>query len=57
MDEAPVQGKVDPKLYVPHLKRTKTDMKVMKEIQKGQIVTLAGGTVLGGPPKEPEGIS
>ena len=51
--EAPVQGKVDPKLYVPHLKRTGTDMRVMREIQKGQTVTLADGTVLEGPPKEP----
>lgn len=51
--EAPVQGKVDPKLYVPHLKRTGTDMKMMREIQKGQTVTLADGTVLEGPPREP----
>lgn len=51
--EAPVQGKVDPKLYVPHLKRTGTDMRVMREIQKGQTVTLADGTVLEGPPREP----
>ncbi|KAF9645353.1 Metallo-hydrolase/oxidoreductase [Thelephora ganbajun] len=51
--EAPVQGKVDPKLYIPHLKRTGTDMRVMKEIQKGQVVTLADGTVLEGPPREP----
>ena len=53
VNEAPVQGKVDPKLYIPHLKRTKTDMKVMKEIQKGETVTLADGTVLEGPPREP----
>jgi len=51
--EAPVQGKVVPKLYIPHLKRTGTDMKVMREIQKGQAVTLADGTVLEGPPREP----
>ena len=51
--EAPVQGKVDPKLYIPHLKRTGTDMKMMREIQKGQAVTLADGTVLEGPPREP----
>jgi ribonuclease Z len=50
--EAPVQGKVDPKLYIPHLKRTGTDMKMMGEIQKGQTVTLADGTVLEGPPRE-----
>ena len=51
--EAPVQGKVDPKLYIPHLKRTGTNMKMMREIQKGQTVTLADGTVLEGPPREP----
>lgn len=51
--EAQVQGKVDPKLYIPHLKRTGTDMKMMREIQKGQTVTLTDGTVLEGPPREP----
>ena len=51
--EAPVQGKVDPKLYIPHLKRTGASMKLMSEIQKGQTVTLADGTVLKGPPREP----
>ena len=51
--EAPVQGKVDPKLYIPHLKRTRTDMRLMREIQKGQTVTLADGTILEGPPREP----
>ena len=51
--EAPVQGKVDPKLYIPHLKRTGTDMRMMREIQKGETVTLADGTVLEGPPREP----
>lgn len=51
--EAPVQGKVDPKLYIPHLKRTRTDMRMMREIQKGQTVTLADGTILEGPPREP----
>ena len=51
--EAPVQGKVDPKLYIPHLKRTGTDMRMMREIQKGETVTLADGTILEGPPREP----
>lgn len=53
VDEAPVRGKVDPKLYIPHLERTGTDMKMMREIQKGETVTLADGTVLAGPPREP----
>jgi len=51
--EAPVQGKVDPKLYIPHLKRTGTDMRLMRLIQKGQTITLADGTILEGPPREP----
>ena len=51
--EAPVQGKIDPKLYIPHLKRTGSDMRLMREIQKGRTVTLADGTVLEGPPREP----
>lgn len=53
VDEAPIRGKIDPKLYIPHLERTGTDKKVMREIQKGQTVTLADGTVLEGPPREP----
>lgn len=53
VDEAPVQGKVNPKLYIPHLKRTGTDMRLMREIQKGQTVTLADGTILEGPPRDP----
>ena len=53
VDEAPVRGKIVPKLYIPHLERTGTDKKVMREIQKGQTVTLADGTVLEGPSREP----
>ena len=50
--EAPVRGKIDPKLYLPHIQRTGTDKKVMRQIQEGHTVTLADGTVLGGPPRE-----
>lgn len=53
VDEAPVRGKIDPKLFIPHLERTGTDKKVMRQIQKGQAVVLADGTVLEGPPREP----
>ena len=53
VQEAPVRGKIDPKLYIPHLERTGTDKKVMKQIHRGQTVTLADGTVLEGPPREP----
>jgi ribonuclease Z len=53
VDEAPVRGKIDPKLYLPHIDRTGTDRKVMREIQKGHSVTLADGIVLEGPPRDP----
>lgn len=51
--EAPVRGKIDPTLYIPQLKRTGTDTKVMRQIQEGQTITLVDGTVLEGPPREP----
>ena len=51
--EAPVPGKIDPKQYVPHLKRTKTPMSAMRRLQEGESVHLSDGTVLQGPPKRP----
>ena len=53
VEEAPVRGKIDPKLYLPHIDRTGTDRKVMRDIQMGHNVTLADGTILKGPPREP----
>lgn len=51
--EAPVPGKIDPKLYIPDLKRTKTPMSIMSKLQQGESVTLNDGTILQGPPRRP----
>lgn len=53
LQEAPIPGKIDPKLYIPHIKRNGAHVKLMSEIQQGKTVTLADGTVLQGPPKRP----
>lgn len=53
VQEAPVPGKMEPKSYVPHLKRTRTPMSVMSKLQQGESVTLTDGTVLQGPPRRP----
>ena len=53
VDERPVPGKMDPRKYVPELKRTETPMSVMSALQRGEAVTLADGTVLHGPPRQP----
>ncbi|KAE9410181.1 Metallo-hydrolase/oxidoreductase [Gymnopus androsaceus JB14] len=49
LTEAPVPGKVDPKKYIPDIKRTSTPMTVMRLLQAGESVTLSDGTVLQGP--------
>ena len=51
--EAPIPGKIDPKNYVPEIKRTGTPMSVMRQLQQGESVTLKDGTILHGPPKRP----
>lgn len=51
--EAPVPGKIDPSKYIPVLKRTKTPMSAMRQLQQGASVALSDGTVLHGPPKRP----
>ncbi|KAJ8523541.1 hypothetical protein ONZ45_g116 [Pleurotus djamor] len=51
--EAPVPGKMDPKKYVPELKRTKAPMTLMSRLQQGESVTLPDGTVLEGPRRRP----
>lgn len=53
VQEKPVPGKIDPKQYIPDLKRTKTPMTVMSRLQQGESVELADGTVLHGPPRRP----
>ena len=49
--EAPVPGRIDPSKYIPELKRTKTPMTVMRQLQQGESIELADGTVLQGPPR------
>ncbi|THV08386.1 Metallo-hydrolase/oxidoreductase [Dendrothele bispora CBS 962.96] len=49
--EAPVPGKIDPRKYIPDIKRTKTPMSVMRTLQEGGSVELSDGTVLQGPPR------
>ncbi|KAJ8463650.1 hypothetical protein ONZ51_g10127 [Trametes cubensis] len=53
VNELPVPGKMDPKRYIPELKRTGTPMSAMSRLQKGESVTLSDGTVLHGPPRKP----
>ncbi|KAJ7929938.1 beta-lactamase-like protein [Mycena leptocephala] len=40
---------IDPKKYIPELKRTNTPMSVMSRLQQGESVELSDGTVLHGP--------
>lgn len=51
--EAPVPGKMDPKKYTPDLKRTKTPMSVLRQLQRGESVELSDWTVLHGPARRP----
>ncbi|KIK67973.1 hypothetical protein GYMLUDRAFT_36775 [Collybiopsis luxurians FD-317 M1] len=47
--EAPVPGKIDPKKYIPDIKRTNTPLSVMRQLQAGESVQLSDGTLLRGP--------
>ncbi|KAF8076553.1 Metallo-hydrolase/oxidoreductase [Lyophyllum atratum] len=49
--EAPVPGKIDPKIYIPDIKRTNTPMTVMRRLQQGESVELSDGTIIHGPPR------
>ncbi|KAI6035113.1 beta-lactamase-like protein [Pisolithus orientalis] len=49
--EAPIPGKMDPKKYIPDIKRTKAPMTCMSRLQQGQSIELPDGTVLHGPPR------
>ncbi|KAG8218642.1 beta-lactamase-like protein [Butyriboletus roseoflavus] len=53
VQEAPVPGRIDPRNYIPSIKRTKTPMSVMSCLQQGESVVLSDGTVLHGPPRRP----
>lgn len=51
--EAPIPGKMDPKKYIPDIKRTKAPMTWMSRLQQGESIELPDGTVLHGPPRRP----
>jgi ribonuclease Z len=53
VNESPVPGKMDPKKYIPDIKRTKTPMSVMTRLQQGESVELSDGTLLHGPARRP----
>lgn len=53
IQEGLIPGKIDPKLYVPHIRRTGDSMRLMTQVQMGKKVTLSDGTVLEGPKKRP----
>ena len=48
VNEAPVPCKLDPRDFIPHIKRTNAPMSILGQLQKGESVTLADGTVLRG---------
>lgn len=52
INEAPAPGKIDPTKYIPDIKRTQTPMSVLRQLQQGESVKLADGTVLHGPPRK-----
>jgi ribonuclease Z len=52
--ESPVPGKIDPKKYIPEIKRTRTPLSVMTRLQQGESVLLSDGlTWLHGPARRP----
>lgn len=52
VQEQPLPGKMDPKVYMPELERTKTPKSVLRQLQQGENVMLNDGvTILHGPPK------
>ena len=62
VDELPVPGKIDPKLYAPHIMRNKgaliqsgieKPMSLLARIQVGDAITLPDGTLLEPPPRRP----
>lgn len=53
VNEAPIPGKMDPKRYVPDIKRTSTPMSILSRLQQGETIELSDGTVLHGPQRRP----
>ncbi|KAL1747496.1 beta-lactamase-like protein [Schizophyllum fasciatum] len=53
VQEAPVPGRMDPKLYMPHIKRTGAPLSELARLQRGESVILPDGSVLEGPARRP----
>jgi ribonuclease Z len=53
INEAPIPGKMDPKLYLPDIQRTGTPRSVLSRLQQGESVELKDGTILSGPLRRP----
>lgn len=53
VEEMLVPGKIDPQLYMPHLKRTNTPLSTLAKLQRGETVVLSDGTELKGPERRP----
>lgn len=54
IQEKPLPGKIDPKVYMPDLERTGTPKSVLRQLQQGENVLLNDGvTILSGPSKRP----
>ena len=53
VSESPVPGKMDPRKYIPDIKRTNSSMSLLTRLQQGERITLADGTVLVGPQRRP----
>ncbi|KAI0690397.1 Metallo-hydrolase/oxidoreductase [Cytidiella melzeri] len=49
VEEKPVPGKMEPTLYMPHLRRTNTPNSVLGQLQRGEDVMLSDGTMLKAP--------
>lgn len=53
VNEAPIPEKMDPSLYLPHIKRNKAPMFTLARLKGGEDVTLDDGTLLRGLGKKP----
>ncbi|KAF9055497.1 Metallo-hydrolase/oxidoreductase [Hymenopellis radicata] len=51
--EAYLPGKIDPKLYIPAIKKAGDSFRLMSKLQRGETVKLSDGTVLQGPAHRP----
>ncbi|KAH8830436.1 beta-lactamase-like protein [Flagelloscypha sp. PMI_526] len=53
VSEKPLPGKIDPKIYVSHIRQNNAPMSVLRNLQNGEDVTLDDGTILSAPPRRP----